>query len=69
METLSQIEDFSAFAKGQLDAGPDRSIDDLFEEWRQRIFKKTDALAVQASIRDLENGERGEPLDEFLDSL
>ena len=59
METINQIEDFAAFAKGQIDAGQDRSIDDLFDEWRQRASRETDALAVQASIRDLENGERG----------
>jgi len=66
METINQIEDFAMFAKDQLDASQDRTIEDLFEQWRQHAFRDTDSLAVRASIRDLENGERGEPLDDFL---
>jgi len=41
-------------------------IDDLYDQWRRLAFRNTDALAVQASLRDLESGERGQPIDKFL---
>jgi len=66
MTTIDQIEDFATFARSQLVAGQELSIDDLYHQWRQQIFKDTDALAVQASLRDFQNGERGQLLDEFL---
>ena len=66
MNTLDQINDFSAFAKSRLDSGEQVDIDQLYDEWRSKAFADIDALAIQASVRDLENGERGEPLDEFL---
>ncbi len=66
MNTLDQINDFSAFAKSRLGSGEQVDIDQLYDEWRIQAFADIDALAVQASVGDLENGERGEPLDEFL---
>ncbi|MEM8671904.1 MAG: hypothetical protein AAGG48_30585 [Planctomycetota bacterium] len=66
MSTLDQINDFTAFAKSRLGSGEQVDIDRLYDEWRSKAFGDIDALAIQASIRDLESGERGEPLDEFL---
>ena len=66
MSTIDQIEAFTTFAKNQLGSGQVRSIDDRYHQWRQQAFQDTDRLAVQASIRDFQNGERGQPLDEFL---
>ena len=66
MNTLDQINDFSAFAKSRLGSGEQVNIDQLYDEWRSKAFADVDALAIQASIRDLENGERGEPIDQFL---
>lgn len=66
MNTLDLLNDFSAYAKSRLSAGDQVDIDQLYEEWRRNAFGDIDALAVRASVRDLEDGERGEPLDEFL---
>ena len=66
MNTLDQINDFSAFAKSRLGNGEQVDIDRLYDEWRTQAFADVDALAMRASVRDLENGERGEPLDKFL---
>jgi len=66
MTTIDQIEDFATFARNQLGSGQEHSIDDLYHQWRQHLFKDSDVLAVQASLRDLQNGERGQPLGEFL---
>ena len=66
MSTLDQINDFSAFAKSRLGSGEQVDIDQLYDEWRSKAFADIDALAIKASVRDLEKGERGEPLDEFL---
>lgn len=66
MSTIDQIEAFATFAKNQLGSGQECSIDDLYHQWRQQAFQDTDALAVQASIQDLQDGERGQSLDEFL---
>jgi hypothetical protein len=61
-----EIESFSEFAKSQLkDSRSDASIDELFEEWRTLNPPSEDALAIQASIRDMENGETGRPFEEF----
>jgi hypothetical protein len=38
----------------------------LYGQWRSQAFRDVDASAVAASIRDLESGERGEPLEAFL---
>jgi hypothetical protein len=66
MTTIDQIDEFSVFAKERLGSEPDRSMDELYEEWRRRAFKDVDALAILASLRDLKNGERGQPVEEFL---
>lgn len=66
MSTTQHLEHFNMFAKNQLLVDAERSMDDLYFAWRQKTCEDSDSLAVQASIRDLENGERGHPIDEFL---
>ena len=66
MSIIDQIEDFSAFAKTRIQGNQDVSIDELYGQWRDQAFASVDAHAVAASIRDIEQGERGEPLEEFL---
>jgi hypothetical protein len=59
------IEDFTAFAKKELSKGVTFSIDEFYDRWREGHPVAEDALAVQASLRDMEKGEIGRPFDEF----
>lgn len=59
------IEDFTSFAKNQLSKGATFSIDELYDRWREGHPAAEDALAVQASLRDMDSGETGRPFDEF----
>ncbi|TWU62619.1 hypothetical protein V7x_43540 [Crateriforma conspicua] len=63
---MEQIEDFSSFAKSRLGSDDSVSIDELYSQWRSQAFKDVDQMAVAASVRDLEAGERGQELGEFL---
>lgn len=66
MPTTELIESFARFAKGKVDqAGNDLSIDELFDEWRTENPPDDDLLAIQASLRDMANGETGRPYDDF----
>lgn len=66
MTTIQPIDDFLSFAKSALGKDDSVSIDELYGQWRSQAFKDVDAKAVAASVRDLESGERGEPLESFL---
>jgi len=59
------IEDFTSFAKKQLSKGATFSIDELYDRWREGHPAAEDALAVQASLRDMDSGETGRTFDEF----
>jgi len=59
------IQDFTSFAKKQLSMGATFSIDELYDRWREGHPAAEDALAVQASLRDMDSGETGRPFDEF----
>ncbi len=64
--TEHEIESFSQFAKSQLELrGSDTSLDELFDEWRLKHPSSEDALAIEASIRDMEDGETGRSFDDF----
>ena len=67
MATSEQdIDNFYQFAKSRLsNGGSELSLEELFDEWMIRNPPDEDALAVQASIRDMENGETGRNFDEF----
>lgn len=66
MATIDLVNDFSAFAASRLLGSAEPSIDELYEAWRTEAFREIDARAVMASVRDLEAGDRGQPLREFL---
>ena len=68
--TPDQIDSFYQFATERLDnGGAQCTIDELFELWRlenptpEELHE--DVLAVQASLRDMQNGETGRPFEEF----
>jgi len=62
-----KIEDFTRFAKNH--SSEDVTIDELYDRWRERTFQETDALAVEASLRDMQQGETGRPFDEFAEEF
>jgi len=66
MSTIQEIEDFSSFARSKIGKDNSVSIDELYAQWRSQASRDVDASAVAASVRDLESGERGEPLESFL---
>lgn len=64
--TVKEIDDFAHFAKGQVvKGGANATIDELFDQWRIRNPPPEDLLAIKAALRDLENGETGQPYEEF----
>lgn len=66
MPTIELIESFSQFARARVDqAGSDLPIDDLYDEWRAQHPPADDLLAIKASLRDMEQGETGQPFDDF----
>lgn len=67
MTVSDQIDSFSDFAKATVSAGESASIDELYSRWRATINRDVDAAAVMASVRDIEAGERGQLLSEFID--
>jgi len=58
-----KIDDFTRFARSH--SSEDITMDELYDRWRERAFKETDAFAVQASLHDMEQGETGRLFDEF----
>ena len=67
MATAKQIEKFSRFAKQLSDQeGLELPLDVIFERWHAEVHKDDDLLAIRASDRDYNNGERGRPVAEFL---
>lgn len=64
------LEGFYQFASRQIVLGPsDRTLTELFDEWRSQHLTPQDlrenALAVEASLRDIEAGEQGRSFDDF----
>ena len=65
-----EINSFSAFAKSRIKNGGDQfSLAELLDEWTIQNPPSEDALAIQASIRDMENGDTGRPFQEFADQF
>ena len=60
-----EIEDFTSFAKKHSSARSDASLDELYDRWRETHPAAEDTLAVRASLRDMEGGERGRPFEQF----
>lgn len=67
MATTEQIENFSRFATqlSQVE-GVDLPLHVIFDRWHAEKHKENDLLAIQASDRDYQNGERGRSVGEFL---
>lgn len=68
--TTRELQSFYEFVEQRLQGRTcDRSLDDLFSEWRacnptpEELV--TNSLAVRASLRDMDEGETGRPIDEF----
>ena len=69
--TEELIESFRSFALERLGRKDgDLSIDELYDCWRRENTDdehgREHLLAVKASLRDLERGERGRPFEEFV---
>ena len=61
-----EIDSFSDFGKLPIkNGGSSVSLDELFDEWRIQNPPSEDTLAIQASIRDMQNSETGRPFEEF----
>ena len=61
----NDLNDFNQFAKTHISSGAAPSIDELFDKWRIQNPPDEDLLAIQASLNDLDSGERGTLADEF----
>ena len=71
---MIQLEQFRSFVLNRLDHGSEKpSIDELYDEWRiqnpTEIEAEKDAKAIAASIRDLDSGIKGRPMEEFLEEF
>lgn len=63
--TEQEIDGFAEFAKAQLGLEKDLSLDDLLDQWRLQHPPTEDAVAVKASLRDMDRGETGRPFERF----
>jgi len=68
--TQEQIDQFHRFASERVGRrGGVASLEELIDLWRienpSPDQAREDLLAVKAAVRDMENGERGQPWDEF----
>jgi len=68
--TAQQIDDFRSFALKQMgDGGCELTIDELYDRWRLECPSddelREDVSALKASLRDMEAGETGRPIEEF----
>ena len=65
MATADQeLDSFTSYARQKIESGQrDLSIDELFDQWRSENpsdeLYAENVAAIQASIRDFKNGERG----------
>lgn len=67
MTTLEQLDDFARFAKAVVEKeGAELPLEVVFQRWNQGAWSEEDLVRIQASVRDYQNGERGEPLEDFL---
>jgi len=70
MTIAQELQSFYHFAEERLlNGGSGQTLDDLYSEWRaynpMPEELQTNILAVRASLRDMDQGEGGKPLDEF----
>lgn len=67
MATITEIQDLNQFMLS-LPPGEREGlcIDAIYERWREQTLRSEDLAAIQASLQDYDNGERGRPLGDFL---
>jgi len=68
--TATELLSFYQFAEQRLrNSGCDHTLDELFAEWRAcnppPEELEGNVLAVRASLRDMDNGETGRPIEDF----
>ena len=63
------LEAFARFARDHANGTNPPTIDELFYQWRTENPPADDLLAIKASLRDVDAGERGKPIDEHLDDM
>ncbi len=69
--SAQELQSFQQYASARiLNGGALLQLDDLFDEWRNldRDPKQLsdDAIAVRASLRDIERGEKGRPVEDVV---
>jgi len=72
--SLDQLHSFQAYAVARLQAGGAQlELDDLLDEWKSQRAEfqagHHDTLAVSASLRDMERGERGSAVEDVIADL
>jgi hypothetical protein len=71
MATIAEeLNSFYNFAELRLQrSSGDETLDEIYAEWRASnspsCLRETDVRAVQASLRDMDSGERGRSFDDF----
>ena len=68
--TSTELQNFYQFAEQRLrNGGCDQTLDELYGEWRAcnptPEELETNVFAVRASLRDMEDGKIGRPIEEF----
>ncbi len=67
MATIAEIQDLNQFLTTLPDGEREQaSIDVLYDRWRKQAFEDMKFRELEASILRSKNGEKGQPLDEFL---
>lgn len=69
MSTLELAKDFSCFVAGLPDEERQQHIDILYDRWRQQALAEEDFQAVEESLHDYRQGERGRPHAQVMRDL
>jgi len=65
-----ELESFTQFAQQRILAGGNAlSMDDLYDQWRERHSASEDAAAILASVADMEKGETGRDFSNFAEDF
>lgn len=72
--SADELQSFQQYAAARIqNSGAKLELDDLLEEWKHQnsnpVQLHQDALAVEASLRDLDRGETGTPADAVVADL
>ena len=66
MVTAQQIDAFTRFARARIEQDATAtSLVELLDQWLLENPSGDDWLAIQASLRDMEAGETGQPFEQF----